>query len=651
MFKKIFYIITVVLVSMSVISCGDTTSSTTTLDTNWTSWSVPSYELPDLTGLNATEAQDAFFYIDVNLTVEEVENNEIADGLFVGYGDSLVAGDLVNSGATITAYFSINYPELPDLAGLSKTEMRNALDELEINYVFKYETNQDLEENTFIGYEGLDEVGATYNNDHEVVVIISTTDLILPDLTGLDQTEIFFTLFDLGINFETEIVTDNTVEDQTFVSYGDGLIAGNKIPASFTITVIVGFNSAKLPDLAGLSKEKIMDLLDDLNIPYSFEYIVNDNYTEYLFDSYRDFVAGDFYDSGVITINLYKNTFTDNEISLFISKYVDGGNDTSDQAIELYNPTTSNIDLTDYHIVIYTNGSLDINYSIDLTGTLAPEETYVIANSSANSTILAAADLTSADLVFDGNDVIQLCYLNGTYIDTIYTIGTSSFVMDEEVFVRDSNIVSGTRNYVANEWFGFVPSYTEILGTHPVTLPDKLEFILIDRDFWDPLGGMDLVTYSGLADGDTAYFTPGFLADNRVRFLGCDTPETYPVVQDWGLEAKEYTRFLLENAQQIYIQSDPDSGFVGGYGRPLGLVWVNLGETGVTYDHLNSNDEVVKTEFLSGWVLVNYQIILNGYSYNYYGSDSTLSFGNRYLFRWFQEAERQAVEDGIGLHE
>ena len=183
-------------------------------------------------------------------------------------------------------------------------------------------------------------------------------------------------------------------------------------------------------------------------------------------------------------------------------------------------------------------------------------------------------------------------------------------------------------------------------------MPEKIDFQFIDRDFWDELGGMDLVSYVSAADGDTAYFTPGFLGDDRVRFLGTDTPETWiNPPQPWGLEAKAYTVYVLEHAQAIYIQSDPDSGFVGGYGRPLGLVWVNLGTPGIVYDHLNSDGEVVRTESLSGWILLNYHLILNGYSNNYYGTDSSMAFNDRYLFRWFQDAEKSAIAAGIGLQE
>ena len=308
-----------------------------------------------------------------------------------------------------------------------------------------------------------------------------------------------------------------------------------------------------------------------------------------------------------------------------ISQYVDGGNDTNNQAIELYNPTDSAIDLQNYHVNVYQNGSYTATYVIPLPiYSLASGETYVIVYSEADAGLLAKADLTTDKLIFDGNDCIQLCYENGTFIDTIYAVGNVLFVMDDEVFIRDESVERGTRSFDTNEWVAYIPTYTEQLGIHPVATPTVLEFILIDRPFDDPLGGMDRVTLDGVADGDTAYFTPGFLGDQRVRFLGVDTPETYPVVDPWGPEAKEYTKSILENGTVIYIQSDYALGFQDTYGRSLGFVWVD-------------------------GVLLNYELVRLGYSYNYLGSDCTLIYANRYLYRWFQDAEKEAQANNRGL--
>ncbi|MDT8336402.1 MAG: lamin tail domain-containing protein [Candidatus Izemoplasmatales bacterium] len=541
---------------------------------------------------------------------------------------------------------------LPDLEGMSKSQINTALGDLGINFIMKFETTTDISENTFIRYDNNLLPGDVISEDTEIVVFIATEDMVLPNLTGLEQQEMLVLLLESGVSFTFEIVTNNEIEDQTFSHYGFDLVAGDTVPASFNVPVYIGYNSEKLPDLTGKIIEEIKVILNEKGILYEFAYIINDNFTEDVFVEYLDYEIGDFYPEEKVVINLYKNTFTDNETSLIISKYVDGGDDTFDQAIEIFNPTAIAINLGDYDLAIYSNGSYEATYVINFaTISLLPGETYVVANTNANNEILTNADLTSDNLIFDGNDTIQIRYLNNTYIDTIYQIGNRDYSMNDEVFVRRSNVLNGTRTFTVNEWVAFIPTYTEILGSHPIAIPDQIQFTIIDRPFDDPLGGMDNVVFSYLSDGDTAAFTPGFLGDERVRFLGVDTPETYPIIDSWGLEAKAYTTLILQNAIDVYIQSDPDLGYTENYGRHLGLVWVNLGETGLTIDILSSDGTVMRTEHLSGWILLNYHLVLNGYSYNYYSSQSNLVFNNRYLYRWFQDAEKYAAENGLGIHE
>lgn len=541
---------------------------------------------------------------------------------------------------------------LPDLEGMSRSQINTTLSELGINFIMKFETTTDISENTFIRYDNNLQPGDAISEDTEIVVFIATEDMVLPDLAGLNQQEMLTLLLEAGVSFTFDIVTNNEVADQTFSHYGFDLVAGDTVPASFNVPVYIGYNSEKLPDLTGKIIEEIKVILNEKGILYEFAYIINDNFAEDVFVEYRDYEIGDFYPEEKVVINLYKNTFTDNETSLIISKYIDGGDDTSDQAIEIFNPTDSVIDLNDYHLAIYSNGSYEATYLITFDNiSLLPGEAYVIANSNANNDILLNADLTSDNLIFDGNDTIQIRYLNNTYIDTIYQIGNRDYSMNDEVFIRKSSVMKGSRSFTVNEWAAFIPTYTEVLGTHPIAVPDQIEFTIIDRPFDDPLGGMDNVVFSYLSDGDTAAFTPGFLGDERVRFLGVDTPETYPVIDPWGLEAKAYTTLILQNAIDVYIQSDPDLGYTENYGRHLGLVWVNLGETGLTIDILSSEGTVMRTEHLSGWILLNYHLVLNGYSYNYYSSQSNLVFNNRYLYRWFQDAEKFAAENGLGIHE
>ena len=140
------------------------------------------------------------------------------------------------------------------------------------------------------------------------------------------------------------------------------------------------------------------------------------------------------------------------------------------------------------------------------------------------------------------------------------------------------------------------------------------------------VSGMVQVTVSNINDGDTASFSPGFEGDSRMRFLGVDTPETHPVVEPWGLEAKAFTTsYLTKPGATIYVQSDPFLGATETYGRSLGYVWVD-GE------------------------MLNYLLVKNGYSWNYLSSNTKLVYNNRYLYRWFQDAQQYAQDNNLGLH-
>lgn len=247
--------------------------------------------------------------------------------LFIACGGETTTESTTTTMTSTTESTTIGYV-LPDLSNKTRLEISGVLNDLGVDFSFQKETSTTIVEDTFIRYEGFS-IGDIISPEQSVVVIIATEDLILPDLSGQSQTEILSTLLNLGINFRIEIITDNDVPDQTFSSYGDGLEANDTIPTSFQVTVYVGYNSETLPDLTDKLKNEIIGILEEKNIVFEFNYITDDLYPEDSFAGYEDRTIGDFYEEGTVTVNLYKNTFTDNETSLVISKYVDGGDDTS----------------------------------------------------------------------------------------------------------------------------------------------------------------------------------------------------------------------------------------------------------------------------------------------------------------------------------
>ncbi|MBU8869284.1 MAG: lamin tail domain-containing protein [Gemmatimonadales bacterium] len=91
---------------------------------------------------------------------------------------------------------------------------------------------------------------------------------------------------------------------------------------------------------------------------------------------------------------------------LFISEYIEGS--VYNKALEIYNGTDDSINLGNYSLELYANGST-VPTTITLgNADLNPLDVFVIANPSASVAILGHTDLTSSALNFNGNDALVL---------------------------------------------------------------------------------------------------------------------------------------------------------------------------------------------------------------------------------------------------
>ena len=107
--------------------------------------------------------------------------------------------------------------------------------------------------------------------------------------------------------------------------------------------------------------------------------------------------------------------------NLIISEYVEGSS--FNKAVELYNPTRSDIDLSQYQLQFYFNGNSTANTNIALSGMLAPGKTYVIADDDAQPEMLAVTDLISHASFFNGDDALVLTQA-GRVIDSLGQVGS-----------------------------------------------------------------------------------------------------------------------------------------------------------------------------------------------------------------------------------
>src|SRR5512134_1496228 len=93
---------------------------------------------------------------------------------------------------------------------------------------------------------------------------------------------------------------------------------------------------------------------------------------------------------------------------LFFSEYIEGTS--NNKALEIYNGTGAPVNLAanSYSVQMCFNGSASCSLTINLTGTVASGDVYVLAQSAASPVILAQADQTNGAGWFNGDDVVVL---------------------------------------------------------------------------------------------------------------------------------------------------------------------------------------------------------------------------------------------------
>lgn len=165
---------------------------------------------------------------------------------------------------------------------------------------------------------------------------------------------------------------------------------------------------------------------------------------------------------------------------LFFSEYIEGSS--NNKSLELYNGTGSTINLAagNYTISMYFNGATTANTVIDLTGTVASGDVYVLSDEDANSAIQAETDQTNGSSFFNGNDTVVLTK-NGEIIDAIGELGASPgdewgdglTSTKDNTLRRKSSVCAGDSNQAdsfdpALEWDGFSSNNADDLGSHTV---------------------------------------------------------------------------------------------------------------------------------------------------------------------------------------
>jgi hypothetical protein len=165
---------------------------------------------------------------------------------------------------------------------------------------------------------------------------------------------------------------------------------------------------------------------------------------------------------------------------LFISEYVEGNG--NNKYIEIYNPTSSSINLGTYTLRVYNNGNSSPDSDIALSGTIAAYGTVVYKNSAAS--IYGGTSTSNAAVSFNGDDAVALAK-SGVNIDIFGRIGNDPgtswtsgvFSTLDKTLVRNASVQvgidvsptgtgSGSFTTLSTEWTQSNIDVVSNLGSH-----------------------------------------------------------------------------------------------------------------------------------------------------------------------------------------
>lgn len=189
---------------------------------------------------------------------------------------------------------------------------------------------------------------------------------------------------------------------------------------------------------------------------------------------------------------------------IFISEYIEGSS--NNKGIEIYNPSTDPVDLSNYKILMSGNGGSFTN-EFSPTGILTPGDVYVIVTDEADSVMKSVADVElgfPSIVHYNGDDALAIINIGtGDTVDVFGVIGMdpgSSWPVDtgftrDFTLVRNASVDMGSTDWaVGATQYDVFPNntYTE-LGSHtktnPATLPACMGEACVDLYFSEYIEG------------------------------------------------------------------------------------------------------------------------------------------------------------------
>lgn len=181
---------------------------------------------------------------------------------------------------------------------------------------------------------------------------------------------------------------------------------------------------------------------------------------------------------------------------LFISEYIEGSS--YNKAIEIFNGTGAEVDLSEYTLEKDANGGGSWSNSYDYAGMLADGEVFVLAHSQADPAILNVADDTDDGVInFNGNDAVRLLH-NGSVTDMFGDLSGTDFAKDVTL-VRNPDVAAPVTTWNIDEWTEYPQNTFTYLGSHIFQNNDPMIIVTVPNggEEWEQ-GSTHIIEWTSL---------------------------------------------------------------------------------------------------------------------------------------------------------
>jgi hypothetical protein len=242
---------------------------------------------------------------------------------------------------------------------------------------------------------------------------------------------------------------------------------------------------------------------------------------------------------------------------LFISEYVEGSG--NDKAIEIYNPTATAVNLSAYKLVRYSNGSSTASDFLQLSGSIAAHDVFVIVNgqTSGGSTSPAVSPALQnladqldhaypAPTYMNGNDAMTL-EKNGVIVDIFGKIGEDPGVAWTDVFPYTSG--SGawiTKDHTLRR----KPSVNQGITVNPTAFDVLAQWDSLSENTWDGLGTHSSVCFVGINEIDNSVAVSVFPNPSNGNYFIVNASEAIEAVEVYNIIGKVVSSQALKSSDK-----------------------------------------------------------------------------------------------------